>query len=347
MIEVILGMGLLGTTAASAAFVLGRQKGREASSAEHAIDATTLGGQRDAAERRARELQAELGRYRGMSLAGSVLSAEPHFANRLAAVEAEEVVGLVRGLSMVDDVVVADRAGFALTRSGGEGGADLAPIAASSAAMMRRVALSTIPVVQLAYETFSAEHVCVRALPGRADGTLLLVKTSSQPVSPLVVDAAAHACARSATEVVSGAPALAMRGTTEVRHVDEPTFGEVFAQISRELRDDLKGLVLTLDGRPVFASVRNGPDERIRNLLALELAALQAKVTFHLRTMAMARVQATLRDHSSVTWAALAPRSRLAVLAFGPLDSRAAERLAGRLRRATGERSLVQLQGAA
>jgi len=312
---------------AGTAWAVGLRRGR----AEGHARTERLVAEREGAERRAREAAMEASRLRGISLAGAGLSREPIYAGRPSARDAVELAGIVRGLALVDDVIVTDDGGLPVTREI-DASPGLSAIGGACARAARGFAIGAMPVVELAVASYSAEHVVVRRLPDRAEGHWLVVKSTSQRPNPLAVDAVVHAASRVVREP---APPLAcLAGTTE-RRAHEATFADFYADLDRELRNDLRALSLLLDGAPVYATVDDGPDEPTRAIAARELALLATRARRLLRTTGTARVEATFRDGSRATWAALAPQSRLALVAFGRLDERAVDRLAGRLRRFT------------
>ena len=96
---------------AGAGWAAGRKRAARDVEEETTRQIATMGMQRDAAERRAREAQGESARWKGASLAGKGLSSAAVFVDRPAPRDAEELAGLVRGLTFVDDVVLADRSG--------------------------------------------------------------------------------------------------------------------------------------------------------------------------------------------------------------------------------------------
>ncbi len=97
--------------------------------------------------------------------------------------------------------------------------------------------------------------------------------------------------------------------------------------------------MLTADGLPLFSAAKDGPSSGARRTASLELWSFQDKVARTLRTLGVARVEATLRGGDSLTWSALSPRSRLALVTLGRADARSNARLdllLGALRRGVG-----------
>lgn len=341
MIETfLLGFGaatVLCCGTAHVAWRAGLTRGARDAAADSARRLTTMGTQREAAERRALAAQAENARWKGTSLAGAGLSRSPVFLGRPSARDAEELARLVRGLSLVDDVVLADSSGFSLTRESDGASADLAALAPSLHAFIRRVALSAVPVVEVAIETATAVHVVARPLAGRGEGALLLIKTTSQRVNPLVVDAAAHAATRDLEELPQGLLPPSLTGSTDLDQLEGAPFAEVFATLERELGQHVTALSLTHDGRALFDAAKDGPDAKTRSVAASALAALADRVTRTLRATAIARIDVAIRGGYVLSWSPVAQRSRLALISFGRADARSparVDRLLGSLRRA-------------
>jgi hypothetical protein len=181
-------------------------------------------------------------------------------------------------------------------------------------------------------------HVVARPLAGRGEGALLLVKTTSQRVNPLAVDAAAHAAVRDLEELPQGIPAsLALTGSTDLGQLEDAPFAEVFATLERELGQHVSALSLTHDGRAVFDAAKDGPDAKTRAVAASALAALADRATRTLRATGLARIDVTVRGGYVLSWSPVAQRSRLALVSFGRADARSparVDRLLGSLRRA-------------
>ncbi len=317
------------------AWIVAQRRGEAALAGTTKLLVTTRLAQESAA-RRAQEAEDEVRRWRGMSLAGASLSPprEPIYAARPAPVDATELVRLTQGLALVDDVMIADAGGLPMVAELDGSATTLAAIAAPASSMIRALESADLPVVQIRFASFSAEHLAVRILPGRAEGLLLVVRTTSQPVNPLALDAVVHAASRVGEDGLPVLPPAELRGTTETLLLDSPRFSELHTDLGRELRNEVRGLVLTLDERPVFSAAVNGPAEGLRTLVVGELARLQRRVNQLLRSDSpMARVELMLRDGTQIAWAALAPHSRLALVTFGRTDERVVERLAGLLRR--------------
>lgn len=337
----------VGAGSARLGWFAGRNRGAQDTQLETTRQLAAMAAQRDAAERRAREAQGENARWKGASLGGQALSSSAVFVDRPAPRDAEELARLVRGLTLVDDVVLADRSGHPLTREAEPASADLAALAPHVFLFCRRLSLAALPVLDVAFETIDATHVHARPLAGRGEGALLLVKTTSRAVNPLVVDAVMHAAVRDLAELPTGVPAsLSLSGSTDRKEVPNAPFPEVFTTLERELEDHLTAVVLAVDGRPVFSAAKDGPDATGRNTVAAALSALVERATRTLRTAETVRVAVTLRGGYTVSWSAVAPRSRLSVVTFGRADERSTarqDRLIGTLRRSIAQASSAQL----
>lgn len=335
------GSTVVAAGAAFAGWLLGRRRGLQEGSSSAAAQTAALGAQRDAAERRAREAQSESQRWRKLSLAATGLSREPLFAGRTAPRDAEELANLIRGLVLVDDVVIADASGLPLTREVDGRSAGLAALGGTAAALIRQLAGAAVPVVQVSIETFTAEHVSVRPLSGRGEGALLVVQTTSQPVNPLALDAVAHAAARQASDLPGPTAVLALRGATETESSEAATNAELLREVEQQVHGELTGIVVTSDGRPVLSVTKNGPRASVRGRVTSELVSFQRRASLVLRNEPIARVEAVLADGSRLGWAALAPSSRLALVTFGRADARLLANLAGRLRRTMNDRERI------
>ena len=349
MIEALLfaaGVATVGAAASTAGWVAGKRRG--ASAAESAVGRrlAAVVTQRDAAERRARDAQGDSARWKALSLAGQPLAGAPAYEDRPSPRDAEELARLVRGLTFIDDVVLSDRTGLPLTREEDRASADLAALAPHIVSSSRRMALSALAVAQLSFETFGAAHVCARPLVGRADGVVLLVRTTSQRANPLAIDAVVHAAASTASDLgLVATPSLASFGSTERFAVADPRFTRAFGLLERELGRDFRAIALAEDGVPVFSAANDGPSAATRRAVSIELDSLQDRVTRTLRAPGMARVEVTLRGGEAITWSALGPRSRLSVVAFGHVEARSGarlDRLLGAVKRCLGGERAVE-----
>ncbi len=330
---------VVGAGAARLGFSRGKAEGEREAQDEAGRKLALVELERQNAERRARDAARELTRWSDVSLAPRVLTARAVYPDRPAPRDAEELARLVRGLTFVDDVVIADRSGHALTREVEPGAANLASLGALLAATSRRLALEGLPALALSLETFGAAHVHARPLMGRGEGTWLLVRTTSQRVNPLVVDAVAQAAARDrsdATDEPAGTPPT-LTGHTDRTDLEASPLSEIAPLLDRELAAGLSSLTLVLDGRPVLSAASDGPSIHARATAASALAELAARAARSLRGQGMARVEVTLRGGATVVWSAVAPGSRLSVVTFARGDAHSParlDRLLGTLRRA-------------
>ena len=322
---------------ASIGFYAGLRRGAGHAEADAETKAVAVRAQRDAAERRARETDSENARWRANSLAGKSLNEAPVYRDRTSPRDAEALARLVRGLTFVDEVVLADASGSPLTRATSEHHAAFAALAPAVLQLRRRLAGAAIGLLDVSFETFEARHVHARPLGGRAEGAVLLVGTTSREVNPLVVDAVAHASVRDTVDVPSRAPiSLLMTGTTDRRELEKSGLAPAFALLEAELTRGPSAIVLSLDGRPVFSAANDGPEGGVRVSAAVALSALAEQATRRLRTGPMARVEVTLPGGFSMSWTPLGPGSRLALVTFGRTEALSAprtNRLIGMLRR--------------
>ncbi len=347
-----LAAALVGAAAVAVSWGIPWRRGSHAADAESAGKMAAVTAQRDAAERGVREAQTELARWKSQSLAGSALSEVAVFPNRPAPRDAEELALLVRGLSLVDDVAIADASGNALTRESEGASADLAALGAQVLSFRRQMLVGALPVAALSFETAGASHVHARPLEGRGEGTVLMVRTTSQRVNPLVVDAVAHAATRDRVDLAWGAsPVPSFTGTTQRKCADAAGYAPVFALLERELGPHLTGIVLLVEGRPVFSAAKDGPSEAARFAAAANLGALAARATRTLRATALSRLDVVLRGGTCVTWVAAAPRSPITLVTFGPPEARSTarlDRLLGSVRRLMDPHAMAaQVEGSA
>lgn len=345
MIETILfmaGVATLGVGAGAAGWIAGKKRGTSVATLDIDERLAALATQRDAAERRARDAQNESSRWKALSLAGQTFAAAATYDERPSPLEAEELTRLLRGLHLVDDVVLSDATGLSLTREEARSSGDLAAIAPHVLKSSRRMALSALSVVQLSFETFGADHVCARPLVGRFDGALLLVRTTSQRANPLAIDAVVHASARTTAElgvVSAAATSLATSGSSDRFAPQDSHLATVFGALDREIDEDVRSITLAVDGAPVYSAAKNGPSEATRRAVSGELASLQARVAHTLRALGMARMEVALRGGDTLTWSSLGPRSRLSVITLGRSSARSGarlDRLLGVIRRGAG-----------
>ncbi len=329
---------VVGAGAARLGFSRGKKVGAHQAREDANLELGRLEQERLGADRRAREAARELARWGEVSLASQALTTRAVYRERPAPRDAEELARLVRGLTFVDDVVVADRSGHPLTREAGRASADLAALGARVTGACRRLALEGLPTLALSLETFGATHVHARPLTGRGEGAMLLVRTTSQRVNPLVVDAAAQAAARDRTEAPSDLPVPpALAGHTDRTDLEDSPLSEVAPLLDREIAAGLSAVTLVLDGRPVLSAASDGPSVHARAVAAAALSELAGRGARVLRGPGMARVEATVRGGSTIVWSAVGPGSRLAVVTFARGDAHSParlDRMLGTLRRA-------------
>ena len=319
------------------AWFFGRKGGARMARASTAARLSSLSAERDAAERRAREASAETTRWKGMSLAGDVLTSSPIFEARPAPRDAEELARMVRGLAFIDDVVLADRSGYPLTRESTASSPDLAALAPHVNDLVHRFGIAGLQVTDLQIETADAVHVRARLLSGRCEGAMVLLRSTSQPVSTLVVDAVGHASARTFGERQGRPVVSSVWATSDREAVPDAISQGALATLDRELNGSLDGVSLVLEGRTVYSSAHEGPSAEIRAAATASLHALASRARSTLRATRVAEVRVSLRSGQAVTWSSLPDRSRAALITFGRGDGRSAARLdvlVGKLRRA-------------
>lgn len=347
MIDGIFTFGLstlVGLGAVAAGYVVGDRRGRERgledATTEALAEKSTLLTKLDVAERKARSALAEAAHWKSMSLAGASIAEAAAYEDRIGASEAERLVSLARTLVLVDDAVIAEFGGLSLSREAGGRGTTLAALAAPTARFTRALREIGVPVAQVGFESFAAEHVVVRPLGRRSAEAFFVAATTSQPMSPLAVDAIVQAASRA--DVASPAPTstLVLRGATEVRVASGSDFEGVFTELGREVRGNVRGVLLGAGDDVVFASVCDGPADRIRRAVHAELDLLRVQVERLARSAPLARIVVTMEGGTTFSWSALAPSSDLSLTFYGECDGRVVDRVAGRLRRLVGERAL-------
>lgn len=292
---------------------------------------------REAAERRIRELTAQNAMWTASTLAPRELPAQPVYPDRMAPVEHEALIGMLRGLTLIDDALIADATGFARTRE-----ADLTSTATAALAGRvdtLRAALAKVGagVAEVRVETFDATHVAIRVLTGRAEGSMLVVR-STMRVNPLALDAVAHVAAGGVGDVASPPVPTSWRGTAERRRpADGGLATAFFDDLESELaRSKLRAVVFGAHGKASFSAADDGPTDGVRSAVFLAIDMFQAHAARLLHGAGMARVDVTLHGGSVLRWSALArePAWALVILADDGTTSPAlVERLSGRLRR--------------
>ena len=90
------------------AWTFGARRARVRSEEVASVEHRQLSASRDAAERRVRELNAQNALWRSSSLAPRELPVQPVYADRMAPIEHDALIGMLRGLTLIDDAVIAD-----------------------------------------------------------------------------------------------------------------------------------------------------------------------------------------------------------------------------------------------
>jgi hypothetical protein len=168
------------------------------------------------------------------------------------------------------------------------------------------------------------------------------VRTTSQPVSALLVDAVAHAASRAdeTPAAPTTLPSLALTGSTDLTDAGAGLSRTAMAPFERALAGDHRGLVVLARGMIVLSGASNGPSEASRSIVAHALGSLVDRAARTLREPLLARAELVLDDGRTVGWAAFAPRSHLALVTFtddGVGTSAKVDRLVGALRRSFDE----------
>lgn len=351
MIEAFLmiaGITTIGATASAAGWFAGKRRGTSDAErgAEHRLAAMVA--QRDTAQQRGKDAQKESARFKALCLVAEPFAAAPVYNERTSPRDAEELARLLRGLMLIDDVVLADGSGLPLTREDTRESSDLAAVAPYVLGSIRRLAQIALPVAQISFETFGAVHVCARPLLGRAAGALLLVRTTSQRANPLAVDAVAHAAAKTASDVgPDAARSLAGAGSNQRVSTKDPRFTLACGLLEREVGREFSAVALALDGEPVFSAAKNGPSPETRSMVSAELDSLQDRIGRTLRAPGIARVEIQLHGGDAIGWSSLGTQSRLSAVTFseaGAGSHRRLDRLLGSVRRAIGNQT-SELEG--
>ncbi len=348
--------------AGSATWALARKRIRVAEDRAATL-ARGLATQRDVAERRVREVRAELAKIEATSLARHKIVPERLYLNRLAPRDADALASALGGLAFVDAALVADASGYALSRGTGDASSALSQpatalssTAAAVATLARELSLASVTVLEAHVETADARHVTTRVLRGRGEGAFVVAATTSRPVSAIALDAVAqHAVAHHDPDLVpvpASASGIRLRGATEKRAVRDTPLSPLWDELEREHAEhaDLRALVLGVDSAAVFSAAKDGPDDdaRARTLRALKTFA--DRVASRFRDTYLTRIDVQLEGGDVLCWAPLASRSRLCLVVLGDVAATAperVERLAGRLRRKIAEGSAPSVEGGA
>jgi len=253
----------------------------------------------------------------------------------MAPIEHEALIGMARGLMLIDDAVIADASGLARTREIEGASASLAAVAAPVERLRLALAKVGAGVAEVHFETFDASHVSARLLGGRAEGATLLTRSTSLRANPLALDAVAHVAAGGVGGDFSS-PAATWRGTTERRRPISGGPAAFFDDLERELgRSELRALVFGAQGKVSYTAAEDGPAESVRTATFLALDAFAAQAARLLHGAAMSRVDVVLRADGILRWSALG-RESLALVVLpddGSTSPALVERLSGRLRR--------------
>ncbi len=332
---------IVGAGSGAVGWMLGRKSAMRRAEQLAEDEATRSDAQLAAAELRLRELLLENARFRAISLSPREVGVRPLFHDRMAPAEHEAAVAALRGLAFVDDVVLADGDGLARTRESDGRSAGLAALAASASTLAERIAKTGVGVDEVRVETGDARHLTVRMLAGRARGTLLVAESTSRPVNPLAVDAAARLAAGETWEPRSdvGRPS-SWRGSNERERSPEALTYEVEVELDREIaRAQLRAIVCGSQGRALYSSASDGPAVPIRATLFDHVDQFRRDAVRCLRSASIVRVDVVLTGAGALRFMALGDPESHDVLLLGedgPGSTSLAERLRGRLLRGRG-----------
>lgn len=319
------------------AWTFGARRAKARSEEIAAVANRQLAASRDAAERKVRELNAQNSVWRSSSLAPRGLPVQPVFTDRMAPIEHEALIGMLRGLTLIDDAVIADAAGFARTREADGDSAAIAALAGQVETLRRALAKVGAGVAEVRVETFDAVHVAIRLLSGRAEGAMLVARGTSVPVNPLALDAVAHVASGGVGDLVSQPLSSTWRGAADRRRPSEGGPLAFFDDLENELaRSKLRAVIFGAHGKASFSAADDGPAESIRTATFLALDAFQARASRLLHGAGTARVDVILHGGGVLRWSALArePAWALVILADdGATSPTVVERLGGRFRR--------------
>jgi hypothetical protein len=322
------------------AWTVGARRARARSEQVASVAHRQLSASRDVAERRARELNAQNAVWRSSSLAPRELPAQPVYVDRMAPIEHDALVGMLRGLTLIDDAVIADATGLARTREADRESAAIAALASHVETLRQALSRVGAGVAEVRVETFDAVHVAIRMLSGRAEGAMLVVRSTSMRVSPLALDAVAHVASGGLGELAAPpVPSIWRGGADRVRPADGGPTG-FFDDLEQELvRSKLRAVVFGAHGKASFSAASDGPAESVRAAAFLALDNFQARAARLLHGAGMARVDVMLHGGSVLRWSSLAREPSWAVVLLaddGATSPALVERLSGRLRRGMG-----------
>lgn len=331
-LELFACVGLAGL-AGGVGYGVGRRSGQRREAARLSPLVDDAEAQRRAAEERARELGAENARWRSHSLATQLFQEAPTFVARPAGRDAEALAGMIRDAQLVDGVLLVDAHGLSWTREAGPEDARLSALGVPLARLQRALQERSMKALSIHLEGAHAMHLVARPLPGRARGLFALVRTTSRPAQPRLLDAVVHACALEGRQDDSIAAAAPLRGSSERRIASG---AEALARvIEGELGHHLSTAALWHDGALQVSLAVDGPPPLASEALQRALQELARRSQAALGG-APARVSVEL--HGGYR-AALAPvdaggRSSLFVLApSSDLSEARVERMLGVLAR--------------
>ena len=331
------------------AWTFGARRARDRSEQVASVAQRQLSASRDAAERRVRELNAQNAVWSASSLAPRELPAQPVYADRMAPIEHDALIGMLRGLTVIDDAVIADATGFARTREADRESAATAALGGHVEILRHALSKLGAGLAEVRVETFDAVHVAVRLLSGRAEGAMLVVRSTSIRVNPLALDAVAHVASGGLGDLPAPPMPSIWRGAADRIRPAEGGPAGFFDDLEHELvRSKLRAVVFGAHGKASFSAAADGPEGSVRAAMFLALDTFQARAARLLHGAGMARVDVVLHGGSVLRWSALArePSWSVVILADDGATSPAlVERLSGRLRRGIGAATPANVNG--
>jgi hypothetical protein len=301
---------------------------------------------KDALERLAREATEECERLQGLTLAGARLTGDPVFSGRTAPRDAEELARLVRGMTLVDDVVITSPSGLALSRETTPRSARLAALGPALFETLHGLAAAGLSPREISLEMADATHVVARPLSGRGEGTILLVATTSRRASGAVLDTVAHAAARADSAKGPSARPTPWSSSDPHEAASRGFGSSLVSALDRALREEHRGLVL-LEGPSVLLSgARSGPSRDARASGSRALAALALRAASCLASGSL-HIEVALSPGYRASWSTCAPGPH-AVVTFGEANLGSLprlDRLVGVVRRALEGRGEAAISG--
>ncbi|WP_437758615.1 hypothetical protein [Sorangium sp. So ce1389] len=350
----VAAFGASSIAAAVAGMAVGASKARRRAVAELGPRLDRANRELRLAERRAedverlRRLDAE--RLRATALAPDLCEpAAPVYPGRPSPRELDGIAARLRGFAFVDAVAVADAAGLCLSRGEDARARSLAALVPLVKRLEGAGDGALEEVVEVALVTQDARQVALRRLPAWTGGAWLATLSTSQPPSPLALDAAiagavlarpgepaSRSGARSRSEVRWSGTLLSGH-TASVGAERGANTRQLLAEIERlAAATSARAVGLGQGGRLLGAVFRDGPAEPLFAAVLGAVDALRAGAARVLAVGDVARIELLLADGASLAFAPMQPRSRFALLTVTEaraLDPLEIDRFVGRIRR--------------